>query len=447
MADFHETARIKIKELSAKKPAVRRAAAYYLGEAGVDEAITKLVNVYKSDPDASVRKAAEYALGMFKAVEEALARGDEETVVTNLRRVVDEGKLGKRLSIPTRRLARIEGALGVLFAALVILNFVLPGLSTPGAVRGGNSVEEAVSRETVAAQMRLLYDGVRNDATTLQTQFQRVLGGASLDCSAFFNEPSSYVLPPSAQVDFPDLVAAVEILNAARGGVAAVKTRFDQACFEDQAVTSDEVGEILAPLVEAMRLLPVVESTLLTVTEAPSEQPAPQATTTSAPEPTAEPPTLEPPTVEPTAIAASPLPPTATPAPINVIDVRGHLAPLYGIIDNVSAPRGALGLLHQYWTDAARAGATDACDDPTPEIPDSYVLPPTDAAASAELAQAVEQVNFGLDRVRQGWTLFRSACDGNALYQNSPTGLQAANEATSAFRNADSLLVVVRNGA
>src|SRR5687767_15981756 len=101
MADFQDTARIKIKELSSTKASVRREAAYYLGEAGVDEAITKLATVFKNDPDKSVRKAAGYALGMFKAVEEALNGGREEEVVELLRGIVDEGKIGRRLKTGT----------------------------------------------------------------------------------------------------------------------------------------------------------------------------------------------------------------------------------------------------------------------------------------------------------------------------------------------------------
>jgi HEAT repeat protein len=119
MADFYEIARERIKDLSSKKASVRRDAAYYLGEAGVDESITKLRTVYQSDPDPSVRKAAEYSLGMFRAIQEALEHGEQDKVVALLKRVVDDGKFGSRKKTPTAVLVVVTFLLLLIFIGLV----------------------------------------------------------------------------------------------------------------------------------------------------------------------------------------------------------------------------------------------------------------------------------------------------------------------------------------
>ena len=49
--------------------AERRAAAYWLGEAAAGDAVDELIKTYHDDDNKSVRAAAAYALGMFRAVD------------------------------------------------------------------------------------------------------------------------------------------------------------------------------------------------------------------------------------------------------------------------------------------------------------------------------------------------------------------------------------------
>ncbi len=437
MADFHETARLKMKDLSSKNPATRRAAAYYLGEAGVDEAITRLAAVYKSDPDASVRKAAAYSLGMFRAVDQALKRGEEDRVLSLLRKVVDNGKMGHRLRLRPAALARIELGLTLLLVVQIALHLLLPNLGAlPGDIQlpslnlalGPDAAPDAVD---TLAQASAAVSGIRNDLKTLQTQFQSVLTGGNPNCTAFFNLPTAISLDNAGALT-AEQRAAVEAVNASQAVVVSGKDRLDRACYENQPIEAAEVGGLLASVIEAQRGLTDVEARLN-----PSATAAePAATATATPEPTAAAPTETP--------LPSPAPPTAT--PLVLADPRAHLSALYGLMDSVSGPRNALGLLRQAWTDTANAGTTRACDDPMPPIPADYVLPAEEAAAFPELAQATQQVNLGLALLRQGWSLFESACAANALVQQAGTGLQTAATAEDALRVADTLLQAVRNG-
>ena len=440
MADFHETARIKMKELSSKNPATRRAAAYYLGEAGVDEAITKLATVYKSDPDPGVRKAAAYSLGMFRAVDQALKRGEEQRVLSLLRKVVDDGKLGQRLRIRPAVVARFELVLTLLLLVQIALHLVLPGLGAlPGGIELPNLAMLSGPGDTpsvdtdVLAQARSAATGIRNDLGTLQTQFQSILTGGSPNCAAFFNLPAAVPLENAGGLSEAQR-AAVATVNAAQAVVAGGKDRLDRACYENQPIEAAEIGGLLAPVIAAQRDLADIESRLA----APAPEAAPLATPT--PEPTAAPPTETPPPTD--------IPPTAT--PLVLADPRQHLTALYGVIDNVSGPRNALGLLRQVWTDVANATTANvatirACGDAIPPIPADYALPPEEAAAIPELAQAAEQVNLSLALLRQGWSLFETACVSDALKQQAGTGLQTAATAEDALRVADSLLQAVRN--
>jgi len=444
MADYQETARQKMKELSSKDAATRRTAAYYLGEAGYDEAITKLVTLYKSDPDPTVRRAAAYSLGMFRAVEQALARGEEKRVMDLLRRVVDQGKFGRRLRLRPRSLAMLEIIMLVLLVALIALHLLLPGLGplpggieAPRLVVGGPAAEttaspDAPDRQTLITNMQTLRQLLSNDLNTLQRQFQQVLVGSELDCAAFFNEPAPLENADAAAAAYPDLVPAIQTLGNAHATLVEAKGRYEAACFDGDVIAIEAVGGLLAPVVASLASLEEI-TPLLSPTE---EVAAPQPSTPEPTEITATPTEAATPTPEPTAAPTEPL---------ALANPRQHLVTLYGIIDEMRNPRGPAGLLRQYWTDATRAGMTDACRDPLPDVRDDYSLPPQDAEASPELAQAVEQINLGLDLIRQGWMLFETACQTNSLASQAATGRQIVMTAEAAFQTAEGLLNVVRN--
>jgi hypothetical protein len=438
MADFHETTRQKLADLSSPNAAKRRDAAYWLGEAGVDESITRLRTMY-DDPqeDPEVREAARYALGMFKAVKEALERGDEAKVVLLLRGIVDEGKFGRRRTTPASRLIMIVGVLFVVFLLLAGANFLvatgggsfsLPialnpeDAGTPSTAPNNAAPASNRDRATLLAAVRLTFDQVRADSTTLQMQFQAVLGGGALDCTAFFNNAAALVLSQNETAAHADLAALVGSINSARDSLQTGYRRYEQACFEEMPLAASEVGGVLAPVQAALNTLGDNEAALI---QAETSGGAAEAATAA--------PALE--TVVTEAVAT--VVPTTDPQP--------YLQSLYPIVDAMSDPRGANGLLLQYWTDAFNAGVTTGCDTPPPDIPADYVLPQEAIGVPEAFTQAVVQVNIGLGLIRQGWDLFEQACSGGTLSQDATLGRQIAENATNAFSNANQLLASLQN--
>jgi hypothetical protein len=417
-----------IKLLSSTDAKVRRKAAEWLGEAGDPRAITRLRQVYKEDRDKKVRQAAAYSLGMFRALEHGLAGSKRETVVKLLEDIALRGKMGRRSSLRKSTLAKIN--VGLLIAAILLLlfNFVLwPTLKpilnqTPGTASvatNDNEAEDvpAKDRDTLLSELNSQLTLVRNDVERLQSQFQTVLGGSTVNCGVFFNNPAEYNAA-SAQNE-PDIAAIIADLNAARSSLATAKESYDQACPPNSTpLTAAEVGAPMSHVVQALTSLASVEEALAAVTSGAVE--STESVTQEAV----------------TQVAATPTP---------EINVRLHLTSLGAIVDNVQAARGANTILNQYWSDVRSSGTRAGCDQPVPNIPPDYVLPEADGAALPNLKLATDLVNGGLSFLRQGWTQYTNACNANNLPNALTAGSQMAQNATSAFENAQTMLTTVRN--
>jgi hypothetical protein len=437
MRDFAAEARKKMDQLSSPVASERRKAAYYLGEAGVDEAITKLVTVYKTDEDPKVRQAAAYALGQFRAVEEALERGEQDKVVRLLKRVVDEGRMGRRASV--RGMVIFQVFLLILFVGLVAANLFLPGsdfnlnLSLGG---GGDTPANAsaAARPALLAQIRPVYEAVRNDAATLRSELTALAGGGAMACNVFFNLPNlpaDAVLDPANFAGEADLSAAVTALNTARTSISEQYRRYEGHCYDGVLIPAGEVAGVLNAVEVAQARLPGVERVL-------NEQPAAQTTASATPGTTDAPAAV---TVEATPDATAEI--TATPVPVEDI-IRFHARELFPLIDELRTDN--VPLLIQHWTDARDAGTTLACRDAQPPVPDDYQLPAEDAAASPRLKQAVDTYNAGLLLLRQGWAAFGTACSmGNV---SGPAGgeLTRANQSLALLEDASTRLDALARG-
>lgn len=415
----------------------RRNAAYWLGEAAVAEAIPRLVAIYENDPDSSVRKAAAYALGMFRAVEQNLEKGKEEKVVKLLQQVEDEGRLGKRAS-KGKWVTWIIFLL-LLLAGLAAAYLILPAPSPEG--EDSTSIALATdeadpqteinsARSETITELRSRVSALRGDATTLVTQFQSVLGGGALDCEANFRETSAF--PVEEASAFSDLVPIVERFNSAQSIFAELLARFRSACDGTNPLTPEEVGPMFAQLNQNVVIpLPEIGAALI-VAEAVGQA------------------TPIPPTAESTEVPATSTPtvPTETPVPTTelvITDPSRHLPVLYGIIDDMTATRGATQLLIQYWSDLRESGTlSGACSSPLPAIPENYTLPSQDAVASDALRQAVDMINSGLNLTRSGWAAFMNACQSSNPLQNYQVEYTSVQNALINFNNASSLLGFVR---
>lgn len=440
MADISAQRERQIDEmldlLTSKDPEDRREAALWFGEAAVADAVPDLVDLYEKDENPRVREAAAYALGMFRAVDQAIKNGKEKRVVKLLEQVEQQGKLGSRANKGgwIRLVLGLLIALGVLGAAYVLLpNEIIETAQTALARVGVLQVTPSAERDALARQVRQYYTFLRDDTSTLQTQFQSALGGGAFDCAAYFNNPQPMALSSTDAVAYPDLAAIVRRLNAARESYAGAYARYDESCLRLQPLPPEELGSTYAILVSAIQALPEIETALVTAEQ--GEAPPPTATVGPTPEPTSSVPTEVPPTpTDP--------PPTTE---ITIADPRSHLSSLYGVLDGVTGQRGALTLLEQYWGDIQRTGVLSACSATIPSVPDNYTLPQADALASEALARAVELINQGLELTRTGWTDLTFACNSGTAFQRANDELTEARTARAAFMAAEQALNIVRD--
>jgi hypothetical protein len=420
--------------LASDDPTERREAAYWLGEAAVADAVPKLVDLYENDENRSVRRAAGYALGMFRAVDTAIKRGKEKKVVKLLKQVEEKGKLGRRAN----KGGLIRTILGLLVSAALLAaayqfapNDIIHTMQISLARVGLFPAAPSTDRQTLISNIRQSYIGLRDNTTTLQAEFQRALGGGTLDCTAFFNVVEPVQLLPEDAAAYSDIAQIADRLNAAHASYTTAYTRFDSACLGIAPMPVEEVGTVYASLVSTIQTLPDLQ-TALDAAERGDEVTLPTVVPTNAP-PTGVAPT-EPPTQIP--------PPTTD---INIADPRAHLPTLYGILENVNADRGAASLLEQFWQDVQGSGASAACGGTHPPVPDNYVLPEADAQASADLAQAVQLINSGLDTIRIGWTDFEFACNSGELRQRASQELTEIRAARALFQAAEQSLNLVRD--
>ncbi len=407
-----------IQQLASEDPADRREAAYYLGEAAAGDAVSELIDLYENDEDRSVRRAAAYALGMFRAVEKELARGNQERVVRLLERVEVEGKLGKRADH-----AGLRSTIILLLFFLAILAGINYWLTLPESrdtfTAAGLIQPTQDQRPAQATSLLDAFERLRADATTLQTQFNSVRSGGSLDCTAFFNN-----IPPQIAANYPGLPEAtirdvISQMNGVNVDLVVAKTRYDAICNNpDAGIDLTQIEQVASSLSNAVERLNTLEPQVINVLQQ-----------------------FVPPTPTPT---DTPLPPTPT-NPLGIANVQEQLNRLYSLVDEMSSPRGTTSLLLQYWEDVANTGTTGGCSQRPPTIPEDYVLPPADEQAAPELRQAVDLINAGLQGTRTGWTDFIFSCNSRTLGGDYPAGLSNARASLESFRAATGYLDIVRD--
>jgi hypothetical protein len=425
-----------IAQLASKSASKRREAAYFLGEAAAEDAVGPLVNLYKKDKNASVRAAAAYALGMYKAVERAIKGGDEAIVISLLTRIEEKGKLGKRAN--TGRVLKIE--LALLVSLIVIFALFAFRTDIKGAFFGSSR-----SRAEVVADASAAFTPIKNDTRTLQTELLDVISGRALGCIAYFNNAPPYQIDPIDARTYRDVATIAEQVTAAQASLSAAKARYDAACNQGAEFGATQAQETFQLLLPALQSLDPLE---LQLTQAAAEQSAaaPQATAIAA---TAVPATAIPATVEtPGVLQSDVVLQTAVPADVLAAgNPKAHLPALYSIVDQVNETRGAGALLQQYWQDVQNSGRTAGCDNVAlPAVPELTVaIPEADFAASPDLRAAVDAIQSGLATLRTGWGSFRDACNTNTLGDRVATELVNVRVAMSSFSAASLKLDAVRN--
>ncbi|MDX2161939.1 MAG: HEAT repeat domain-containing protein [bacterium] len=409
-----------IQKLASSDPAERKEAALYLGEAAAELAVDKLVDLFENDEDRGVRRAAAYALGMFKSVEKELKRGEKsrERVVQLLEQVETHGKLGKRAN--KSGLYSSIALLIVLLAILGGMNLFLPNYlrTSDTLVALGAITRTPTPSNSVVGLINDQIGKIRADASTLTSQYETVRGGG-IDCAAFFNNPPAI---DAAQVAPAELAAVAVSLNSVLVDLISTRQPYDAACNNQRGpLTPADVDPYLPTLANALIRLNDVQA---------SFEPFARYIPTQTPIPTA--------TVDPF------FTPSATPATPNP---ESHFSPLYELADLMIRPNGGAALLESYWQDVIRTGDTDGCRGRVPNIPAAYVLPDIDRAASPDLGQAVDLINSGLEAINTGWIDFTFACNSGNLRGAANRGVQNAQTAIAAFRTAVATLDQLRGVA
>jgi len=279
---FEEQVRDNIKLLSSKDPKARLKAAAWLGEAGDPTAITMLMRVYKDDPEPKVRDTAKYSLGMFRKLEEELKKPDQSRVQKLLEDVAVHGKTGRRVPVPVRSLVKLE--LGMVISAILVavLAFVVPSMFRQGAPAATQQSEQSATaiptivvptapaiankdRLTVVNELQATLTLVTSNATKLQTQYQSMTTGGSLDCKQTFDTLIPVALSENNNKDFADLSAIATEINNLEAGFRSVKATFDRVCSGGEKLGGSDFD---APTRDLLALIQSITSTQANLTTA-----------------------------------------------------------------------------------------------------------------------------------------------------------------------------------
>ncbi|MCC6615183.1 MAG: HEAT repeat domain-containing protein [Anaerolineae bacterium] len=400
-----------LSKLRSDSPQERREAAQYLGEAAVSESIPELIDLYETDDDRKVRRAAAYALGQFKAIDRELEKGQQKKVELLLKRVEVNGKLGKRA--PVGAAVQVSIILVVLFVLLLAANLFAPQVRAR--LDEARQIVESVAaprrdRPTLIDDTETYYLQLRSDVEALAGEYQRVLGGDSVSCSVDFSGAPTYMINPADASSNPDIRNIAGRLNAVQESLQTSLVSYDEICAGTRELEVGGVGELMRPVVDMRASLEEIEPLF----EAAGGSVAPTAT-----------------------------PP---PEPVGSAIVREHLAALNAIVEQMMGINGAAVQLVAYWGEAANTDSTAGCTAERPDIPDNYELPPDDAALSSNLAQAVSLINSALDATRNGWNQLQTSCGNDTLGQQARSGLINASAASDSFELARQTLAMIEDG-
>lgn len=413
LAKFSELVDEKIKILMQPKrhsPQERRDAAYWLGEAGDPRAISALVQVYRRDnKNKDVQKAAAYALGQFKALDEmivrrpdepvndALDRPENRLVIETLTNIAQYNEFGRRRRIPLRTLYILMGLLVLTLAGMLAAMALVEPNSNPDRRYAERFARLEGSAARVAFQQaEILTTDFKADVEQLKAQ----ANAETLNCAIRLNQPVAFMPSAAAVEALPAFNVFATNYNAQRDRLLSVKSDFDSACREGTVLPASTRGTMSATLAEFNasmmdRALSALETQLIAL-EADAEA---QVTATAVFAQTA--------TAEALVTPTPTLTLTATPG-VPIDEINRQIGLLARTIGDAS---DGLNTLDQYWTNAEETGTTQDCISVPPVIPQNYTLPEDFAVYVPELKTVSDLVNAGLELTRASYATFRQGCD------------------------------------
>lgn len=455
----------------------RVAAAQFLGGSGVPKAISALRRVYspKREKDKKVRKAAEKALGQFKALDEAIGRDPGQPVMAAL----GEGRNAHIMELlqniatgqagggggGSRVMRMLNGLLVVTLVLLLALNF-MPASDSTSDDDGtdAQTVDDPLTADFVQYQDAEAYTLVDADAlglleslraglvemrgaqAVMNTEFAAIKDGTAATCPLPVSLPGAVAMTREQEIKYFDIGDIMARYTIANTSLNTANTIHQTACDEAR-----EPGE--SEVTQAQEALGVVTTQIITIEQQIRGQlrtvyteAAPEVVETTVPEITTEPEVVSTPeiTEEPEETAVVDITPEDEPG-LTDSEMRGYVQQLVAVISQVNGTRGAASTLSAFWQDIETSGSTGGCALPRPIVPFLDPLP-QDIAESGiiELQTAWTDVRAALDLLRNGWNLFQDACTNNNLGDVWPQGKATVDTATQLLSKANQTLFSLR---
>jgi hypothetical protein len=425
--DKHKNIILKPKQFDANK---RRESIRWLGEAGDPDALPALVKVYQKDKTPGIKEEAAYALGQFKALGEALDDPETADEAYNiLDQIVLQGKFGKRanalplilLEILMVIVAIVLFGMGLFFAGTV----AVPRQGTQTAVQAITETARPTAtpdtEDIMVSQLQTYYAELVADAQVYQFELVKAGRGDSINCDdGVFNYPPVYELSP-LWAGNEGYSSVVELLNEAHGLLDTVHQAYSAACLNNRPIPPEEALSLGRSVLDAQAKLDdalvALNSAGVEVTEPPQTSPTPRPTD----------------------------PATAT-ATADLSFVEDELVALDVIIGEMSTIQGPAQTLRSYWTQVTSTNTVyrSGCNLEAPIIPADHVLAPNNQGLFPQLDSAVENVNTGLQLLRDASNSFYAMCNSGTVPEDAGIRLDQTNTAINAFNTARQELDALR---
>lgn len=390
------------------------------------QAIPELAAVYqREDEKPEVRRAAQEALGMFKAIEVAL-ENDVDVELPDPDNV-------KKPPVSVEALRR-------LLRVLVIVLVLLVGLDIALFLLGDAPLVAAPSEPGQAAVfMRQNLDQFRVDVENQQQAWRQFEAIQTLGCDRF---------PRPAQTSTSDRwITAMSLDQSANPALYEAGLTFARAInqyilvanewtlgCQDQptsgaAVNLSRLETITAEITAVESALDEVEAALPTASPPPAD---------------AKPTEVGPTTAGPAEVIPVTLPPRPEPTALLITADRysAYIRGMRDRIDGAIVGRGVVAQLNQYWQDIRTQGQTFGCGQVlSAEALENYLgVAAEDVALDPRLNDIQVTINVGMTLARESLTNFQQACASGNFSTLLDVGQPQAQQAQAALQQASEML-------
>lgn len=421
-----------IEKLNDDDPQVRIRAMRRLAATGQIEAVTAIADIYNDVEESTrVRKVAAEALGVFKAIKEAV---DNEQPVD----LPDPSDVPEP-SFSPEFLRRIIQLLGILLVILVLVNalvFVVGRL--PERVSGLISPDATPEELVLLLQARAAQ--VRADVIQQEQSWHEYAGVQVFSCDKYTATSATSIAPADLialsldETTQPELYEANNVLIQAINAFILPNNNWVLGCATGDAPAGVTTEMAMADLAGITVLLDEVDTQLaeaqnILFVETPTVE--------------ADDATLAPTNVVETPMEAEPtvvLEPTIASTPLAY---RPYIGGMREKVDAAISGRGVATLLQQYWTDVVSSGQSFGCRQPFNDslIQEDYTrITPAIAAIDPRLLAIQERINLGLQLTRESLALFQQGCSSGTFIDPANNGQAQANYAVDLLQQASVLL-------